>query len=374
VAGYNLGYCLNFAYNLILQIYQSLSQKIAKRRKLNLKKNIESELEKNIASKWLKILLGFALTVLALWLSFRKLDWKVLKNAILQINLFWVILAVANSIFTVYALGWRWQILLKPRRKIPLSTLFRLNIISQYFNIIIPWRVGELFRAFLASKKHMISGAYVIGTIAVEKIFDFFVFVIMWISIPAFLAMQKQVKAYKIALLLFLLSAFLLIFFIWKPRTVLGWTGFLSRILPGRLRQGVQDFIEKGIEAFGLLRNTKVLFFVVILTFAFVADQVLTNFLLFKAFNLNLSFWAGLFLLLALQVGNIPPSAPGKIGIFEYAVILALSVFNISKSQALSYGIILHLVAYLPKILLGLIFLPGLDLFLRKNSRAYSEK
>ncbi len=127
--------------------------------------------------------------------------------------------------------------------------------------------------------------------------------------------------------------------------------------MPGKLRQGFQDFLGKGIEAFGQLRRAKTLFFVVILTFGFIAGQVLTNFLLFKAFDLKLSFWAGLFLLLAIQVGNIPPSVPGKVGIFEYAVILALSVFIIPKSQALSYGIMLHLVAYLPKIILGVIFI-----------------
>jgi len=332
------------------------------------------KLKKNTGSKWLKILLGLAFTTLALWLSFRKLDWKVLRDAILQINLFWLILAVANSLFTVYALGWRWQILLKPKKKIPLSSLFRLNIISQYFNIIVPWRFGEFVRAFLAAKKYLISGAYVVGTVAVEKIFDFFIFAILWISIPAFLAMQKQVKGYKIAILFFFLAAFFLFFFIWKPKTVLLWTRFLSRILPGKLRQSLQDFLEKGIEAFGLLRSTKALFIIVVLTFAFIAGQVLTNFFLFKAFNLNLSFWSGLFLLLAIQLVNIPPSTPGKIGVFEYAVILALSVFNISKSLALSYGLVLHLVAFLPKILLGLIFLSLTDISLKqKNKNRLSE-
>jgi uncharacterized membrane protein YbhN (UPF0104 family) len=83
---------------------------------------------------------------------------------------------------------------------------------------------------------------------------------------------------------------------------------------------------------------------------------------------------AGLFLLLAIQVGNIPPSVPGKIGIFEYAVILALSLFNVSKSQALSYGIMLHLVAYMPKILLGLVFLPRVDISLKRNSKAQTKE
>lgn len=93
-----------------------------------------------------------------------------------------------------------------------------------------------------------------------------------------------------------------------------------------------------------------------------ITGQVLTNFFLFKAFNLQLTFWAGLVVLLAIQVGNIPPSAPGKVGIFEYATILALSAFAVDKTQALSYALLLHLVAYLPKIIIGGVFMTKVDL------------
>jgi len=310
---------------------------------------------------------GLSITTLALWLSFRKLDWEVLKEAFFRINFLWVSLAVANTVFIVYALGWRWQILLKPKGKIPLNSLFRLNIISQYINIIIPGRFGEISRAYLVSKQYQVSGAYVMGTIAIEKILNFFVFVFLWISVPALFATQKVIKGYEIALLSCLLAVFFLVLFVWQPRTVLKLTSFISQLLPGKLRHGFQDFFEKGIEAFGLLKSAKTSLFVVILTFGFIVGQVLTIFFLFQAFNLKLSFLAGLFLLLAIQVGNIPPSVPGKIGIFEYAVILALSVFSISKNQALSYGIILHLVAYVPKILLGFVLLSRIDISLRKK-------
>jgi len=204
------------------------------------------------------------------------------------------------------------------------------------------------------------------GTVVIEKILDFFVFVLLWISVPALFAIQKEVRGYKIALFLCLLAVFLLVLFIWQPKTILKWTNFLSRLLPPKLRQSFQGFFERGIEAFGLLRSAKTLIILISLTFAFIGVQVLTNFFLFKAFDLRLSFWVGLVVLLAIQVANIPPSVPGKIGIFEYAVILALSVFGIAKGQALSYGIMLHLVAYLPKILLGFIVLPGMGISLRK--------
>ncbi len=327
------------------------------------------KLKKELKNKWLKILVGFAITIVALWLSFRKLDWQLAKETFLQVNFFWVILAVANTIFIAYALGWRWQILLKPKDKIALFSLFRMNIISQYVNIIIPGRFGEVLRAYLASKQYKVSGAYVMGTIAIEKIFDFFVFAALWVLAPAFFAMQKEVKEYKIALFFCLLSVSFLALFIWQPETFLKWISSFSRLFPTNFRQKFINFFEKGIESFGQLRSVKTLLFIIVLTLGFIGGQVLTNYFLFKAFHLNLSFWVSLILLLALQVGTLPPSTPGKIGVFEYAVILALSVFDISKSQALSYGIMLHVVAYLPKIIFGMIFIAQSDIRLKQRKK-----
>jgi len=312
---------------------------------------------KRFWAKGIKVGAGIAVTALALWLSFRKLDLQAFKEAFIQVNIFWVVLALANVLFVTYALGWRWQILLKPEGKIPLSSLFRLNIISQYTNIIMPARLGEVVRVYLASRENRVSVGYVMGTVAVEKILDFLVFVVLWISVPAFFAIEKGIKGYMTVGFFCLLAAVLLVLFIWRPKTFLKGIRLVGQLLPRKWREGFQYFFEKGIEAFVLLKSAKTTAALVAFTLFFVGGQVLTIFFLFKAFCLNLSFWVGLVVLLVIKLGSIPPSAPGKIGIYEYAVILALSAFAVSKSQALSYGIMLHLVAYLPKILLGFIFL-----------------
>ena len=51
-------------------------------------------------------------------------------------------------------------------------TSFFFNIISQYLNIVVPARFGELLKAWLASRKYSISGSYVLGTVVIEKIVE----------------------------------------------------------------------------------------------------------------------------------------------------------------------------------------------------------
>ncbi|MBU4329978.1 MAG: hypothetical protein KKB53_05665, partial [Acidobacteria bacterium] len=63
----------------------------------------------------------------------------------------------------------------------------------------------------------------------------------------------------------------------------------------------------------------------------------------------------------------LPPSAPGKVGIFQYAVILALGWFGVEKDAALAYGLVLHVTAFLPKIILGLVYISRLDISLKKK-------
>jgi uncharacterized protein (TIRG00374 family) len=305
----------------------------------------------------IKIFLALIVTALAAWLSFRNIEWRTLKNTFTQANYFFVVLAVANSMFTLYALGWRWQILLKAKDKISMAKLFRLNIISQYVNILMPARMGEIVRAYMTSIESNASGGYAMGTIVIERLFDFMAFTIFWILMPAVFPFKEKVKMPGLALFFCFLAAGFLAMFALRPQLFLRGTRYFAKIFPHKIREKISHFADQGIEAFASLRSAQNVVSILFLTIGLILSQVLTNFLLFKAFHINLSFGAALFVLLAVQVGNIPPSAPGKIGIFEYAVILALSIFHVSKNEALSYGLMLHLVAFLPKIVLGFLLL-----------------
>ncbi len=313
----------------------------------------------------LKYILGILVTSLALWLSFKNLDWKTLKGSFSQVNLLWIIPAVFTILLSVYIVGLRWQLLVKSKTHMKMWDIFRYNIISQYANIIIPARIGELFKAWFAAKKYPVSGSYLLGTIFIEKITETFVFIILLVLAPLMVTFQTQLKGHRLFLIFSVLLIPLTIFLVWKRAAVLRWLTYISKILPGKLRTRVLGFIEKGMEAFSLLKNIKILFWVVFLTLLTLFTQVVTNLILFKAYGFQLSFFKALLLQVILTIGMTLPSVPGKIGIFEYTVLLVLTMFNIEKSAALSYGLMLHVISYLPKIILGFIFIANLHISLK---------
>jgi glycosyltransferase 2 family protein len=307
--------------------------------------------------KILRITAAVCLTAAAVWMSFRNIDLAELGRAFGGVNWLWTAAAAANTVFSVYALGWRWEILLRPQARISLRKLFRFNILSQTVNIAAPARMGEFVRAYLVSKESGASTAFVLGTILVERLLDVVVFAAVWIVTPALLAARGPFAQRSAWRALFVLPAAVLISFAFWPRLFQKAAAFVGMLLPSKARQRTARFVQESLEAFSALRRTKTSAVLVLWTSGLILSQILTNVFIFKAVRLPLGFGPALIVLLAVQAGSIPPSAPGKIGIFEYAVILALAIFGIARGAALTYGLILHVTVFLPKIVLGLIYL-----------------
>jgi glycosyltransferase 2 family protein len=81
--------------------------------------------------------------------------------------------------------------------------------------------------------------------------------------------------------------------------------------------------------------------------------SAVANDLLFRAFGLPLPFTAALLLLVVLQVGSVPPSLPGRLGVFNYLTVLTLGLYGVDRVPAAAYSLGLYTVAYVPKVLLG---------------------
>jgi uncharacterized membrane protein YbhN (UPF0104 family) len=77
-----------------------------------------------------------------------------------------------------------------------------------------------------------------------------------------------------------------------------------------------------------------------------------------QAFDLPLGYGPALFLVVATTFGFFVPSTPGSFGVYHAIVIAVLTnVFDIEKSSAVSFALIVHLIFYLPPMAIGPAFL-----------------
>jgi uncharacterized protein (TIRG00374 family) len=308
----------------------------------------------------LAVLVASGFTALALWISLRGVDWKAVGKALAGADYLLVAAALALSLFGVNVLGWRWRILLAPRIRPSLGRLFRWNILSQFANIVVPARTNELLRVWLTSVEGGTAAGFALGTIAVERVFDFAVFAAALIAGPAVFGLGKGIfpPAAGIAVgALALASLAVLVGLVVRPALFLKMAEIVSRILPSPWRAKVNAFLGHAADAFAPLRDVRVAAAVSLYTVFLLFLQLVMMVIMFRAFHLDLSFGAALFTTFARSIANIPPAAPGRIGIFEVSIIAALAAYGVPRSEALGLAIVLHLVAHIPRIALGAIFL-----------------
>jgi uncharacterized membrane protein YbhN (UPF0104 family) len=62
--------------------------------------------------------------------------------------------------------------------------------------------------------------------------------------------------------------------------------------------------------------------------------------------------------MIILIVGIAIPTAPGYIGNWHYACILALSFFSIAQAEAFSFAVVYHFLSMAIVLVLGIAFLP----------------
>ncbi len=132
-------------------------------------------------------------------------------------------------------------------------------------------------------------------------------------------------------------------------------------LFQGLIQPGVEEFLE----SLQVLRRGPLFLKTVVFSTAIWGGIVIHFWLLLHACAFSLPMKAALVVMLLLAVGVALPAAPGFIGVFQYAVVPALSFFSVPKEAAFSFSLVAHLAQYVPVTLGGLFLLlrSGLSLW-----------
>jgi uncharacterized protein (TIRG00374 family) len=302
-------------------------------------------------------LIGLFFSVVFLYFAFRDVPLGEVAAIFPTILPGYIILAVVVSILTLMAKAARWRFFFTERRP-TFKQSFSIQTIGIFVNSVTPARLGDLLRAYLFSEQNHHSKVFVLGTIMVEKIFDLlFLVVSIVILLPQVVFPNWVSQPSELTAILLIVLMGIIGLMAWKKERVSNLIEKISPIFPAKWRQWILRQLHNLLSSLECVRNWKQLLGIVAWSGIIWVLGFLTNILVFWSLNLPISFLPAIFLLVVLQVGVAVPSSPGRIGIFHYSTVLALSVFEIEKSPALSCGIILHLVVYLPLTILGAFFM-----------------
>ncbi len=253
------------------------------------------------AQIWLGLLLGVGALVIAI----RAFDFQRLGDALLGVKLPFVALTLASSLLSPVLKAVRWRWLFHPQRpSLGVGRLASLVVIGQAVNFAIPGRLGELVRAYLTGEEANASKAYVLGTIAAEKLLDVVVLAVLFVALIPFVALPDWLAGRVGPVVLAALAVILLVVaLLGARRTWLSITGWALRLLPEAQQQRWHARIAAGLDGLGALGRPAAAAAIWGWTLAFWLVSGLTNLLLLLAFDLPPSPVVALFVLAVLQGG-----------------------------------------------------------------------
>ena len=306
-------------------------------------------------------LINLATLVVTLLFSYIALDgvhlgqaWRALRTS----DYLWLVPALGALALSLGARAARWRSLFAPGRRPPLSTVSNAMMVGYLYNNILPARAGEVARVIVLAKRSDAQPVEIVGTSVLERFFDLIgIFLIFFLAQPWLPAVSWFRVAAILAVALVLLAAVAAAILVTHGERALRVLlrplerlPFLSR---ERLERGARE-LTLGLSG---LRNPGVAFAGLFWTIiAWMLTAVLAYFVTL-AFHLHVPFACGVLVTVAVGLAMVLPAAPAAVGVFEGAVLIGMRAYGLSRSAALPYALVLHLVNFLPFIVVGVLLL-----------------
>jgi len=315
----------------------------------------------------INVLLGLLVGLLFIWLAFRGTDIEGIKSSFEAANYLYLIPVAFLTIIVLMLRSYRWGVILEPLEKIDQWPLFSITAVGFMAITLLPVRMGELARPYLISQKSTIKMGSSLATIVVERIFDLLTLIMVLLLILLMVKLPAWIFRSACSILLMVIPLFLVLIFlaIKRDASVKGIdriVGMLPKTLSSRLMKVLHSFLD-GLQILPDLKKTFYLASLSVLIWSLVG---LSTYILFSSFEsmLGLPLAAAYVVLVITALGVTLPTAPGFVGNYHFSCVLALTLFGIPKTDALTFAILLHFIQVTVTIVLGLIFLPSIEVSL----------
>ena len=305
--------------------------------------------------KYLRLLLGFLLSAVALFLAFRDVDFGDVGVALRSAAYWWILPAVALITFSLVLRGFRWRLLFYPQTDLRFGNVFGSMNAGYLVNTVQPLRLGEVVRAVMLGRLERVRTAHALSTVVVERVLDMLTtIVVLGLLIPFVPLPEDSTLPLIVGTALAVGALIVMIVAGANPELTHRLARLLTGFLPARWADRIHHLLDSFLDGFKVLSNVRVAAQVVglsALTWLTIAAGMECMLL---AFHLELPLTAPLFVLALISLSFIVPSSPGHLGVFQFVAVEALAIgFAVDRTEALSFALVTNLVSFAPPALLG---------------------
>ena len=316
----------------------------------------------------LKKIIPWFITIGALYLTFRGIDWVALGAHAGDANVIYLLLAVLCTTVSYFMRGRRWQSLF-PVCLMSYCNATAVLLLGFFFNNILPARAGEFVRAHLGAKVSGQSRTLVLATVASERLIDGLTLSVM------FALFARHLGDSQIAQRMIYVS--------------FGFTGVSIAVLGTiMLRSKLQILIEslqskesspkmlailskahvflEGLSPLSSLKRAPVIYGWSAIIWL---NELAIFYFVTKTYGGTLTIPQVVFMMVAINFSSLIPAAPGGLGVIEAVGTAALFSLGVPKELALIMTLTQHMIQY---VVVGI---PGafLTLTLKKRLERVTE-
>lgn len=309
----------------------------------------------NAKTDYTSLLIGGVVSAVALGVVLYFADLGKLVSALQAADYRMVLLGAVTTVTWLVVRSYLWHALL--RKKASVGTLFWTVNAGYLLNNLLPFRLGEFGRAYLVSRKAPVKFWEAISSIFIERILDLIFAAGLLLALLPFVvgaAREATVAVSTIALVLLVLV--ILYWMARNPDRVEAWFNWLVKRLPWLGRFGGQA-LSSGLQGLSVLTDPFLFFSAVGWAFVNWLVALLQYYVLLRAFFPQGEWLWSSFTLAVAALGIAAPSSPAAVGVFEAAVVGALSILGQDVSSALAMAFTAHLIQIIITGVLGAIAL-----------------
>jgi hypothetical protein len=306
----------------------------------------------------LQWVIGLVISALALWWAFRNVPLPELAAALQTARYGYVLPALVCILLGQLTRTNIWRTLLG--RDLSFLQVFSALNAGYLLNNLLPFRLGEVGRAYLISRSGKLGVPQALSAVLIERVLDLCMIVAFLLAfLPLAVGLMGTRWAVGAAILIPVSALGALVVIARRPawllRLVSGAVGLTARLWGGATR--LESLFHAFVDGLAALQDSGRLIRATIwsgLTWVFAglsASLIVAAFVPDRGWPETLTI--GYFVLVVVGLGIALPSAPASVGVWQAATVAALSVFGIVGGPALSFALVNHLVNFSLMSLLG---------------------
>ncbi|MDD3472096.1 MAG: lysylphosphatidylglycerol synthase transmembrane domain-containing protein [Syntrophaceae bacterium] len=302
----------------------------------------------------LLIIVGLALGLFFLWLTFRDISWSDFVDGLAQLKPIYLIPGLIFAVGCQFIRALRFGLILSPFCSLSTRMLWDLLNIWAAANVIMPARLGEFVRPYLLHQRG-VSFSSVFGAVLVERFFDMtglliLLGAVLW-KTPE---VSRQYSVFGQILLAALVFGYLLVLLMLAKKVfVQNLVEKILRIFPARIAALLDAIFRKLLEGVEVMANPKRALFILLYSVTLWVLFSATTYVFLLAFGIEASFLVAVTIQVFIALAVAIPSAPGFIGTFHAAGRYALALYGIQAVVAVSFATVYHIFSLFVSIGLG---------------------